>query len=115
MTANTMRKLYTGTLAAALIMAFAAPADAGGFYSVAPRNDINMCVAEVSERANYDEASRVRHEVISTKRRTVGYRLDIETTVFEAGSGDVIREYKSTCLATGGKRPSRFEIREQAD
>ena len=113
MTANTMKKLYSGTLAAALLIALAAPADAAGFYEVAPRNDIDMCVAAVAAEADYDEAARVRHEVVTTKRRTVGYRLDIETTVFEAGSGAVIREYSSTCLATGGEQPSKFEIRDK--
>ena len=85
------------------------PAMAAGFYTAAPPRDIDRCVALVRERADFAEASRVRHDVTS-KRRTVGFVIEIDTTVYAPESGDVLREYESVCVATGGKSPSRFRI-----
>lgn len=94
------------------IVLFAGTAKAGGFYSVAPDSDIEMCVTRIAEDADYVDAGYVRHEVVSSKRRTVGYELAIQTLVYDSIGGDVIREYQSECVATGGKSPGRFEIAE---
>jgi hypothetical protein len=85
-------------------------AHAAGFYEDAPPRDIDMCVAEVRQQANFVDAARVRHDIVATKRRAVGYTIEIDTTVYAPGTGDVIREYESVCVATGGKAPSRFQI-----
>ncbi|HEX5788817.1 MAG TPA: hypothetical protein VFY03_11590 [Woeseiaceae bacterium] len=102
--------------AAVLITAFggavlAPPAEATGFYAEAAPRDIDMCVAEVRARADVRDAARVRHFVASTKR-TVGYSIEIETTVYAPGSGGVLREYETVCVATGGEQPARFTMRE---
>ena len=88
------------------------PAAAAGFYAEAAPRDIDMCVAEVRARADVRDAARVRHFVASTKR-TVGYSIEIETTVYAPGSGAVLREYETVCVATGGERPARFAMREK--
>jgi hypothetical protein len=85
------------------------PAMAGGSYTDAPSRDIDMCIAEVRARADFTEAARVRYDV-STTRRSVGYAIGIRTTVYAPGSGAVLREYESLCIATGGGSPSRFEM-----
>lgn len=71
-----------------------------------------MCATRIAQDADYVDAGYVRHEVVFTKRRTVGYALDIRTRVYDAKNGAVIREYQSECIATGGKTPVRFEIGE---
>ena len=108
-----MHKLTRPIVPAALLSAFTAfsPALATGFYTEAPPRDIDMCVALVRERADFADATRVRHDVTS-KRRAVGYEIEIGTTVYATGSGAVLREYESVCVATGGKSPSRFRIAE---
>ena len=72
-----------------------------------------MCVAEIGGRLDYGDAEHVRHEVLSMKRRTVGYTLDIDTTVYDRRGGSVMRDYRSVCVATGGSKPSRLNIEEQ--
>ncbi len=103
-----IRGAITGAVLASLYAA--SPAAAIGFVADPPQRDIDMCVAAVRDRADYRGAGEVRHEVVSTKRRTVGYKIGIETTVRESAGGSVLREYRSVCVATGGPLPSRFDI-----
>lgn len=106
-----MYKLISPIVPVVLLSALTAssPVMAAGFYTAAPPRDIDSCVALVRESADFAEASRVRHDVTS-KRRTVGFVIEIDTTVYGSGSGAVLREYESVCIATGGKSPSRFRI-----
>jgi hypothetical protein len=78
-----------------------------------PPRDIDMCVAEIRERADYADATRVRHDIVSTTRRAVGFAIEIETTVYAPATGSVLREYETVCIATGGRSPSRFRISEK--
>lgn len=91
----------------------AAPALASGFYTDAPARDIDMCVAEVRERADFTGASRVRYDVVATQRRHVGFAIEIRTTVYAPNAGAVLREYETVCVATGGREPSRFRMTEK--
>lgn len=86
---------------------------ATGFYTDAPSRDIEMCVAEVRQRADFTGASRVRYDIVSTRRRHVGFEIEIETTLYAPTDGAVLREYETVCVATGGERPSRFLISEK--
>ena len=102
-----IRTLLTGA-------AFAASAaSATGFYEEAPPRDIDMCVAEIRERADFGDAARVRHDIVSTTRRAVGFAIEIETMVYAPETGSVLREYETVCIATGGRAPSRFQISEK--
>ncbi|MDX1509077.1 MAG: hypothetical protein R3358_12400 [Woeseiaceae bacterium] len=107
---------YRNIIAAATL-AFAgllgsAPATAAGFDSVAPDTLIDQCVAEIGRQADYTGGVRVEHEVLSAPRRTVGYTLTIDTTVFSDTDGQVVREYATKCVVTGGETPLRFRIKE---
>lgn len=106
-----MRKQNIVLVSTLLLAGLAAhtPAVAGGSYTDAPSRDIDMCIAEVRTRADFSEAARVRYDV-STTRRSVGYAIGIRTTVYAPGSGSILREYESLCIATGGGSPSRFEM-----
>lgn len=90
----------------------AGPASAEGFYSVAPDNLIDQCVAEIGKQADYTGGVRVEHEVLSERRRTVGYTLKIDTTIFSDAEGGIVREYATRCVVTGGEQPIRFRIKE---
>jgi hypothetical protein len=88
-------------------------ASAAGFYEEPPPRDVDMCVAEIRARADYGDATRVRHDIVSTTRRPVGFAIEIETTVYAPTTGSVLREYETVCIATGGRSPSRFQISEK--
>jgi hypothetical protein len=107
-------KIAATFLATTGLIAFSAPAWAG-VYESAPNRDIDLCVSEIRQNADYTGASRVRHDVESEKRRSMGYSLKIDTTVYSDIDGQAIREYKAVCVVTGGKKPLRFTIEKAGD
>jgi len=108
-----MNKTTTLLTVAALITtlpAIAAPA-AGTIYEQAQLElEIRSCVAEVGDHADYDGASRVRHEVTVSDRRGVGHKLDIRTSIYAAGDDQLIRAYATRCVVYRDNPPVRFEI-----
>ena len=104
-------KIVVRSLAALGLIALSSTTLAG-FYEFAPQRDIDLCVAEIQAYADYTGAGRVRHDVESSKRKTVGFSLNIDTTVYADIDGAAIREYKAVCVVTGGKKPLKFTIRE---
>ena len=107
-------KVLASSLAALGLIAISAPTLAG-FGEIAPNADVNLCVSEIQAHADYTDAGRVRHEVESAKRRSMGYTLKIDTTVYSATDDKAIREYTAVCVVTGGKTPYRFSIKETSD
>ena len=91
-----------------------AAATAGTFLAAeeAPIRSVESCVAEIGEHADYSNAGRVRHVVVNTGRRSLAYKLRIETKVFGAEDDEVIREYTTKCIVYGDNKPVRFRIRE---
>ena len=77
--------------------------------------EINSCVAAVAQQANYDDATRVMHAVVGVKERTVGYKLTIETSLYNEGSESAIREYATSCVVNGKNTPLQFSISEPND
>ncbi len=108
-------KIAASTLAIIGLIAISGSALAAGLDEVAPQSDINLCVNEIGSHADYTGAVRVRHEVESKKRRTVGYSLTIETTVFAETDGEAVRKYKAICVVAGGETPLKFKIRAVGD
>ncbi len=82
------------------------------FPERAPKSTVDTCVAEISDHADYTDAVRVLHEVESKQRRTVGHILKIDTYVYGAVDGALLREYKSTCAVAKGPKPVKFRIEE---
>lgn len=74
--------------------------------------EINSCVAAVADHANYNDATRVRHAVVGVKERTVGYKLTIETSLYNETSKTAIREYATSCVINGNNAPMKFTINE---
>lgn len=75
-------------------------------------DEVNACIAEVREHLNYSDATRVSHYVIAIERRTVGYTMSIDTSVFGKAEGEAIRNYATTCVVNGNHKPLQFEISE---
>lgn len=78
----------------------------------APQSTVDVCVAEIREQANLDDATKIRHEVSSERRRSIGHTLRIETKVYGDIDDQVIREYATKCVSIDGAEPLRFRIRE---
>ena len=99
------------------LMALSATAEADfGYPDVAPQDKIDLCVAEIGERADYGDASYVRHEVESKPRMSVGHTLRISTQVLDASDGHVLREYRTLCAVADrdeAAEPVLFRIREK--
>ena len=77
--------------------------------------EIQSCVATVAENANYDDATHVRHAVTDVKERTVGFKLTIETSLYNEASDSVIRQYATSCVVNGNNVPMQFSIIEAGD
>ena len=108
-------KLSKTTLALA-IAGLSAPAAASttfDFQEVAPADKVDVCVAEVGNRADYTGAVRVIHDVESEQRPSFGHRLVIDTTILSEGD-TVIREYATVCVVANGDEPVSFRIRERS-
>ena len=85
-----------------------------GFTEQAPFSSIEICVAKISDEANYQDAARVRHEVASEERRVGGHMIKIATQVFEVDGAEPIREYATVCAITANQETKRFAIREKS-
>jgi len=75
-------------------------------------DEVNSCIAEVRERLDYSDAISVRHYVTAIERRTVGYTMSIDTSVYGKAEGETIRSYATTCVVNGNHKPLRFDISE---
>ncbi len=79
---------------------------------IAPQSTLDTCVAEISDHADYTAATRVRHDIESEERRTVGHILKIDTRVYGDADGKLLREYATRCVVGNGPEPLHFEIKE---
>ncbi len=112
---NHRNKITASFLAAIGVIAISGSALAASFYEVAPQRDIDLCVSEIRNHADYTGAVQVRHEVESSKRKTIGFSLTIDTSVYVEKDGKAVREYKAICVVTGGKTPLKFTIKAVGD
>jgi len=100
------------SLALTGLFVLAAPAGAATVAESGVASEVESCVAEVRERLDYSDATRVRHDVIAIERRTVGYTLKISTSLYGEAEGEVIRAYAATCVVNGDNQPLQFDISE---
>ena len=107
---NARKAVSIGLAALGLFVAASASAHFSG--EVAPARSIESCVAAIGGHADYSDASRVRHELETTDRRSLAYRLKFSTKVYGESGDEVIREYATKCVVYGGDKPVFFEIRE---
>jgi len=109
---NTRKTLATQILSAATLFILAGQASAaqGSWQEI--ESEINSCVAEIADHANYNDATYVRHTVVDVKERTVGYKLTIETSIYNVKGDAAIREYATSCVVNGKNTPMIFSISE---
>ena len=107
---NYSKLVSTRTLALAALMLTAGHATAAQQEWTEIDAEINSCVRAVADQANYDDATRVRHAVVGVKERTVGYKLSIETSLYNESGDAAIREYATSCVINGNNAPMHFSI-----
>lgn len=103
----TKRKILGITAAWFLLTGSAVASDDG---KITFATEVNSCIAEVNDRADYNDATRVRHTVIEVKNTFTGYVLSIDTDVFTKSGEAAVRQYTSYCVAKGDGKPVRFRI-----
>ena len=107
------KHVVTTTLAAVGLFISSSALAMPGFTKDVPKSTIDICVAQIAEQANYENAVRVRHDVETRPRRFSGHILKIDTTVYGADGEEVIREYATTCAVTDRQETKLFKIREK--
>jgi len=107
---NTSKAVISLTLIGLFV--FSIPAGAATVAESGVEDEVNSCVAEVRERMDYNEVTRVLHDVVAIERRTVGYTLKISTSLYGEAEGKVIRAYATTCIVNGNNKPLKFTFSE---
>ena len=109
---NYRKSLATSILSAAALFLIAGQASAakGSWQEI--ESEIDSCVAVIADHANYNDAARVRHDVVGVKERTVGYKLTIETSIYSDDGDAAIRAYATSCVVNGNNVPMKFSINE---
>ena len=102
------------SLALTGLYVLAVPAGAATAEESGVENEVEACIAEVRERLDYSDATRVRHDVTAIERRTVGYTMKISTSVYGEAEGETIRAYAATCVVNGDNQPLSFDISQSS-
>ena len=77
--------------------------------------EIEMCVAAVGKRANYDGAKRVLHLVMEINQKNIAEQeIRIDTLVYASDSEFTSRQYASVCVTRGPLKVVTFRIEETA-
>ena len=92
--------------------ALAAPVATTKYEQAELEQEIRSCIAEVANHANYSDAAQVRHEIVVTKRRSIGHKLNIKTSVLSDTGDEVIRAYATRCVVYRDNKPVRFRMSE---
>ena len=99
-------------LLASTFLLIAATAVSAGDAFRGDKREIESCIAEVNDRANYDDAKRIKHTVHRIRQSSHGVTLKINTDVFTTSSDTAVRKYTSSCVAKGDRKPFKFKISE---
>jgi len=100
------------TVAAITVLGLSMQASAATVDEIKYDSEVKSCVAEIRGHVNYDDASRVRHDVVLVKRKLVGYVMRIDTSIYTESADDATREYATYCVVNGNHKPMKFEISE---
>ncbi len=84
-----------------------------GFDEDAPQSSVDTCVAAVDAQADYNDGTKVLHNVETTKRRVSGHIMSIQTLVYGQDGDTLIREYKTNCAINDDNEIKRFRLREK--
>jgi len=76
------------------------------------RKQAKACIAEIGRQADYGNASRARHAVVSTSQTAQGQPImQIETSLL-SGRDKVIKRYSSSCVIGEAATVAKLDIAE---
>ena len=104
-----LRKLATTIIAAGLIGSGSLAAQAAPVKSTY-ENEVQTCITQVGEHADYDQARRVRHTVVLVEETRFRYKFTIQTAVFTDTGETAARSYDASCTVLANGTPLKFEI-----
>ncbi len=108
-----MQNSHTAGIAILAALQLTATAAAGPFTpELASADQVDVCVAAIEKRADYRDATRVRHAVESSARRSTGHRLVIDTRVYGVDRATPIRAYTAVCVIASGDTPISFKFEQ---
>lgn len=100
------------TLAATMLLMSSTAVVASDYEQVAFADEAKSCIAEVNQSIDYDDATRVLHNVVELKNTFSGYVLSIDTEVFTDSDAIAARKYAAHCIAKADARPKKFTIQK---
>ena len=106
------KQTVLASFAAIFVLGLSAQANAATVDEIKYDSEVKSCVAEIRDHANYDDASRVRHDVVLVKSKLVGYAMKIDTSIYTESADAATREYATFCVVNGNHKPMKFEISE---
>lgn len=112
---NYSKTAMKSILGSAALVVLAAQATAAEETWSGIESEIDSCVSVVADQVDYNDATRIRHAVVGVKERALGYKLNIETSLYSDASDQAIREYKTSCVVNGSNLPVDFSISETND
>lgn len=105
--------LLTLAVSLAAVPVFAAPVTGNKYEQAELDQEIRSCIDELGNHADYTDANQVRHEIVVTKRRTLGHKLKIQTSVYTDSADSAIRAYTTTCVVYRDNKPVRIKVSER--
>lgn len=94
---------------------FSTVALAGYLPDEPPAVSIDSCVAEIRDNADYSGAGRVRHVVERFGKRSLAFKLQISTSIYDDTGANLIRAYTTRCVVYGDDTPVFFDLKESRD
>ena len=77
---------------------------------------IQACVDEIREHADYASASRIVHSVSRlNQRNAVELEIKVETVVYATDADAAVREYRVSCVTASLGDVVRFRINQSTD
>jgi len=77
------------------------------------RKQAKACIAEIGRQADYSNANRARHAVVSTSQTAQGQSiLQIETSLISGRRDKVIKRYSTSCVVGEAATVAKLDITE---
>ncbi len=109
---NQFKSISSLTILVLLGLSVLSDAKADSARSMRITNEhIQACVSEIGRHADYDNATRVVHQVVGLDQRNLEeMEINVETLVFLKSEGELAREYRVSCITGAMHDLVRFRI-----
>lgn len=74
--------------------------------------EVQACVAQINERVDRADATRIRHNVVLLEETRLKYRFSIGTSIYTGTDDIAARKYTAYCVVLGDGTPVSFSIKD---